>query len=1373
MVDPNNPSPTPGPDSSDDSALDEALVAAFGSTEDTATKPFVATPRDNSDRPQPDYAPGTLIGGKYKLIERIGEGGMGSVWMAEQREPVKRLVALKLIKKGMDSNAVLARFEAERQALAIMDHPNIAKILDGGITESGLPYFVMELVRGIPITQYCDSRRLSLEHRLELFVPVCNAIQHAHQKGIIHRDIKPSNVIVALYDDRAVPKVIDFGIAKAMGHQSLTERSLHTGFGDVVGTLEYMSPEQASLNNLDIDTRSDVFSLGVLLYELLAGSTPFRRQELQKAGLLEILRVIREELPPKPSTRVSSVEEAPSVSANRASEPKKLSVLLRKELDWVVMKALEKDRTRRYDSPLAFAADVQRYLIGDAVHAHPPSVAYRMRTFARRHRRAILATSFVIGALIAGIVGTTWGMLEAQWQRNVAQAAKNESDNRLNVIRQGNDVLTSIFADINLEEAEQQGEPLSAVLGKRLLAASEQLEKTAIGDPLTVAQMQVKLGEGLRTLGHAEPARKILERAHQVLTRELGADDQATMRCEYFRALEYFSSHDFEAAKSILVPLYERQRRVLGPMHANTLDSMGDVASVYMEFTEFDKAIPLMEENVRLYRQLSQVPDGEDVTLDLITSEHNLGVAYMRTRQFDKARPLLEGCVQRGSQAFGGDHYNVLIKKLSLAIFHSQVSEHQEALSLYRETVSLMTKKVGADHPSTLNAMSHLAAAQSRSGDQDGALSTSKQYYERALRKLGAEHAFTIDAKRTLAKRYEERREFEQALPMRESLKSNSEKRYGRAHAETLFDYAAWAHCLLKLNRNDEAIRVLREQIDLSRSAPGAEDPRTLNMLGLLGDAYSQAGRFSEAIEILKSAFERAVNSLGESHEDTLLRMNNLAMAYHNSGDYESALTLFQNLLQIQNKKTTLTFQDKLTVYRNLAGTTMRLKKFDDAIQLLEEVVSKSDATSTSDHPEMVETQYLLAQAYMNTEDKIEKSVPLLESVLQKREMSLGRKHRATQSAIAALAAVQENVGDVKEAVALRRELVDISKEELGTDHERTLKHMELLTRAQGWSTDFESAIPVMRELVELRTAKLGPTHADTIVSLARLATAMESALGFKPSVDHLREVISVREVVNTELKPDQANAGKSTLAFPEDLYVLQRENMLSLAELYERAGDKEKAISLSRNLVTISESALGRTHKETQMFLGRLGASLVAAGHHDEGLKLLEERAANTEFHKGTLAKAYIQADRLDKLDVLLQAERTQPKNLHIVLDNCASAFSRKGDFTRAEEMERENSKLLENQKESLERKGELWLLHNARSKWGAILTKLKRFEEAQPLLMSGYEGLVKLDTAKVVGGQTLLPAAIERLIEYFEETNNESETIRWKETLDSFQKK
>jgi tetratricopeptide (TPR) repeat protein len=470
---------------------------------------------------------GTVIG-PYKLLQMIGEGGMGAVWMAEQTQPVQRKVALKIIKAGMDSRQVLARFEAERQALALMDHPNIAKVLDGGATAEGRPFFVMELVKGQPITQYCDEHRLTPRQRLDLFVPVCQAIQHAHQRGIIHRDVKPSNVLVAPYDGKPLVKVIDFGVAKATG-QRLTEKTLFTELGAVVGTLEYMSPEQAELNNQDIDTRSDIYSLGVLLYELLTGSTPLTRQQLRQAPFNEMLRMIREQEPPKPSTRLSdSKDTLPSISGQRHTEPAKLTKLVRGELDWIVMKALEKDRNRRYETASAFAADVRRYLHDEPVAACPPSLGYRLWKFTRRNKTVLTAGALIALAMILGTAGSVWQAVRA------TEAGNAEHDARENE-RQARDAL-----DLARDEKEQQRAGINRDLSDALVEAAGLREKSRTArpddvEPWSQFRAALRRAEALAGSPLADPALVGRARGLQADLEQDKADRRMVARVEEIR----------------------------------------------------------------------------------------------------------------------------------------------------------------------------------------------------------------------------------------------------------------------------------------------------------------------------------------------------------------------------------------------------------------------------------------------------------------------------------------------------------------------------------------------------------------------------------------------------------------------------------------------------------------------------------------------------------------------------------------------------------------------------------------------------------------------------------------------------------------------
>jgi serine/threonine protein kinase len=559
--------------------------------------------------------PGTVIG-PYKLLQQIGEGGMGVVFMAQQEQPIQRTVALKIIKPGMDTRQVIARFEAERQAVAMMDHPNIAKVLDAGTTDSGRLYFVMELVKGVPITKYCDERQLPIRARLELFIDVCQAVQHAHQKGIIHRDIKPNNVLVAEYDNRAVPKVIDFGVAKATA-QKLTEKTMFTEFGQMIGTIEYMSPEQAKLNQLDVDTRSDIYSLGVMLYELLTGSTPFEKQRLETTPFDETLRILREEDPPRPSTRLSSSQELSGIAARRRMDPARLTGIVYGELDWIIMKALDKDRERRYETTAALAGDLMNFLADEPVSAGPPSRLYRASKFVRRNRGPVVAATLVAVAILGGIAASTWqairatraehrAVANAALARESADAERRAKEAESAQRKQAETVSNFLISAFSAEQPEHDIQALAQILKQ----SGQELQSAYPDDPAARAVFVATMGRahaGLRRFDEAEKMyRQCLEVAsdpglidrvrHELATCLIrgGKSDEATpMLYEFFvDRLNRSAAPDADQLLAILPMLPDVAATANGKPGMDGLEMDGDNDYVVLPHMFFDARPP-------------------------------------------------------------------------------------------------------------------------------------------------------------------------------------------------------------------------------------------------------------------------------------------------------------------------------------------------------------------------------------------------------------------------------------------------------------------------------------------------------------------------------------------------------------------------------------------------------------------------------------------------------------------------------------------------------------------------------------------------------------------------------------------------------------
>jgi serine/threonine protein kinase/Flp pilus assembly protein TadD len=654
--------------------------------------------------------PGTQVG-PYQLLRPLGEGGMGTVFLAEQTEPLQRQVAVKVVRPGMDSAQVLARFEAERQALALMDHPNIAKVLDAGTTPAGRPYFVMELIDGVPITEYCDGARLSVRGRLGLFVDVCRAVQHAHQKGLIHRDLKPSNVLVTLYDGKAVPKIIDFGIAKATG-QKLTERTLETQFGSVIGTLEYMSPEQAEPGQPDVDTRSDIYSLGVLLYELLTGTTPL--QPARGAGLLDLLRAVRETEPPRPSTRLSTVEGLPAVAAKRGVEAKRLVGLVRGDLDWIVMKCLEKDRARRYETADALARDVERYLNLEPVEACPPSRAYRLRKFARKNRRLLLGIGAFVLLLTAATtvsvclaVRATLAEQKADAERAQAVAERERADEQAAVAQAVKDFLQNdlLSQATTFKQRAPGGRPDRDIKVRTLLdRAGANIAGKFEQQPLVEAEIRNTLAITYDLLGEHAQAEVHAARARELFVRVLGPDDIRSVNATNNLANALKGQGKFDEARKLFEEVLQVARRAFGPDDPATLGALNNLANTLGDLGRWDDARSLHEEALEARRRVRGAKHP-----DTLQSMNNLAVALRNLRHYDEARKLQEETLQLQRTVFGEEDPETLGSMHNLALVLSLQGDVDGAIKLYEQVLDAQGRVLPAGHPARLNVIYDLA----------------------------------------------------------------------------------------------------------------------------------------------------------------------------------------------------------------------------------------------------------------------------------------------------------------------------------------------------------------------------------------------------------------------------------------------------------------------------------------------------------------------------------------------------------------------------------------------------------------------------------------------------------------------------------------
>jgi eukaryotic-like serine/threonine-protein kinase len=856
----------------------------------------------------------TVIG-SYRLTQMLGSGGMGEVWRAEQTEPIHRTVALKLIKAGMDTRAVVARFDSERQALALMEHPNIAKVFDAGATPEGRPYFVMEYVHGFPITDYCDRHRLTIKERLALFMQVCEGVQHAHQKAIIHRDLKPSNVLVEEVDHKPVPKIIDFGLAKAMGHQ-LTEMTLFTEAGAMLGTPDYMSPEQADRNERNIDTRTDVYSLGVILYELLVGELPIGSPELRAAGIEAMLRKICEQEPLRPSTKLKSLgkPEKDSSAERRREEPESLERHLRGELDWITIKALEKDRSRRYGSASDLAGDLQRYLQDQPVLAGPPSASYRARKFIRRHR-------FGVGVAVAAVVLLIGFAITMTLQ---ARRIAKERD-RANRIA---DFMTQMFSVSDPSEALG-----NAITARTILdTASNEIRSGLAKDPEVQSELMFTMARTYASLGLYNTAYNLSSAALDSRRRLLGPDNRKTLQSMAQLAWILDRQGNDAEAKKLIDQTIEQARRVLGADDPVTLDATDRLGVILERLARFD-------EQEKLERQLIETSSRRFGAEDIRTLRAMVSLADALSFQsrFAEAEKIYRQVLETEQRVLGPDHPQTLGTMHNLANRIQEQGRYAESEALYRQTLAIQQRVLGPEHPDVADTMTAMANALYYQGHNAEA----EKWYRAALaieqKTLGPDNPSTTRTLEGLANVLSRNGNYAEAEKMDREILRIRERNLGPDHTDTLLSEYNVADVLFQEGNLLEAEKLIREAFAAQTRVLGPENPDTMASKAELATILTKEGKYHDAEDLARQAFEAQLRILGPQHLDTLNSLGFLATAMVYNHRYDEAKKLFEDLLEKMNQGKS---ENVNLAWYSFACVAAIAHDRDEAVQHLREAVN-------------------------------------------------------------------------------------------------------------------------------------------------------------------------------------------------------------------------------------------------------------------------------------------------------------------------------------------------------------------------------------------------------------------------------------------------